>query len=316
MKTVLLSSEIHPSGRALLEEKFSVILPEANTQEAFDRRVPEADALVMRTNVKVTGDSLKNAENVKIIVRTGAGVDNIDLAAAWARGITVCNLPALNNVTVAEHAVSMLLSLAKQLPLFDSSVRKGDWKVRAQNLPVELQNKVLGVVGLGAIGFEAARMCSSGFHMKVLAYDPYINAEKCAGAGYEVAKSLEELFSESDFITIHVPSMPETRGMITRELLYSMKKQAYFINCARGDVVDEAALYEVLRDGIIAGAAVDVFSTEPPSADCPFFGLSNILLSPHAAALAKETAERASVEACVQVIDFLEGRIPKNIYKR
>jgi D-3-phosphoglycerate dehydrogenase / 2-oxoglutarate reductase len=312
-KKILISQKIDPAGLALFGDGYEVIAPEGFTQESFDALVMDADAIVLRTNVRVSSQVIAGARNLKIISRTGAGVDNVDLEAAKKKGVAVCNLPALNTVSVAEHTVSLLFAAAKRLPLLDRGVRNGEWTAtRNLNAPVELRDKTLGVVGLGAIGSEVAKICHLGLGMRILAYDPYAAPHRFDG--YEATDNLMQIAEECDAVTLHVPGMPSTNGMIGRRFISAMKPGAILINCARGSVVDEAALIEALQAGTIAGAALDAFQAEPLPAGHPFMSMGNVILTPHAAALTQETATRAAVEACSQVKDFLEGRTPPHIY--
>lgn len=309
MKRIVVSQKINPKGLAVFGEGYEIVCPEGFTQEAFDREVLTADAVILRTNLKVKGDVIRAAENLKVVSRTGAGVDNVDLAAAKERGVVVCNLPALNNIAVAEHTVALLMAAAKSLPLLDGAVRAGAWaKTRNLNKPLELRGKTLGVVGLGAIGAEVARICSMGLGMKILAFDPYAAPERFAG--YTETRDLMRVAGESDFVTLHVPGMPATEGMIGADFLAAMKPEAILVNCARGMLVDESALVEALKTGKIAGAAMDAFIDEPLPEGHPFLSMENVLLTPHAGALTKETVVRAAVEACQQAKDVLEGREP------
>ena len=313
MTRILLSQEIHPDGRKILDGRFDVFLPDDPSQEAFARAAVEAEGIILRTTSHVTAGIIAAAPKLKIVSRTGAGVDNVDLDAATARGILVCNLPAVNNLSVAEHAIAMIMSLAKDLPAMDRAVRVGAWKERNAGRAVELEGKTLGIVGMGNIGSLVARKCCLGLGMKILAYDPYV-ADKFAAEDYRFVSGLAELFAEADFVSLHCPNIPETRNMITRELLFSMKSGAWIVNCARGGVVNEEALYEVLREKRIAGAALDVFSAEPPPPDSPLVKLENVIVSPHAAALTKEATVRMSTEAAQVVLDFFAGKKPRYIY--
>jgi D-3-phosphoglycerate dehydrogenase len=313
MTRILLSQEIHPEGRKIIDGKFDIVLPPDTSQEALEAAVKDAEGIILRTTSAVTRKVIDAAPKLKIVSRTGAGVDNVDVAAATERGILVCNLPAVNNLSVAEHAVAMIMSLAKALPAMDRSVRGGNWKFRNTNAAVELEGKTLGIVGMGNIGSLVAKKCRHGLGMRILAYDPF-TADKFKAEDYEFSPNLDRLFAEADFVTLHCPNIPETRGMVTRELLRSMKGSAYFVNCARGGVVDEAALVEVLKEKRIAGAGIDVFETEPPAIDNGLLGLENVILSPHAAALTKEASIRMSVEAAVAVADYFAGRPPKHVY--
>jgi len=314
-KTIVLSQAIHQKGMELIEKDYNVRVPSELSQEAFDKAALEADAIVLRTNVHVSGEVIRNAPNLKIISRTGAGVDNIDHEACAEKGVLICNLPAANNISVAEHAVSMLLTLAKCLPLMDKSVRSKDgWLVRNKNYPVEVNGKTLGVLGLGAIGSITARICQEGLRMKILAYDPF--ADKANFPDYEITEDLDEIFTRSEFITLHIPSLPSTNGLVNSRLLSLMKPEAILINCARGGVVDYDALYEALRDKKISAAGLDVFPHEPPAIDDKLLSLPNVIVSPHSAALTKEASIRMHTDACRQIISFFETGKPLWVYDR
>lgn len=314
-KTIVLSQAIHQKGMELIEKDYNVRVPSELSQEAFDKAALEADAIVLRTNVHVSGEVIRNAPNLKIISRTGAGVDNIDHEACAEKGVLICNLPAANNISVAEHAVSMLLTLAKCLPLMDKSVRSKDgWLVRNKNYPVEVNGKTLGVLGLGAIGSITARICQEGLRMKILAYDPF--ADKANFPDYEITEDLDEIFTRSEFITLHIPSLPSTKGLVNSRLLSLMKPEAILINCARGGVVDYDALYEALRDKKISAAGLDVFPHEPPAIDDKLLSLPNVIVSPHSAALTKEASIRMHTDACRQIISFFETGKPLWVYDR
>lgn len=313
MTKILLSQEIHPQGRKLLEGKFQIVLPSDTSQEALEAAVQDVEAIILRTTSAVTPEVIAAAPKLKIISRTGAGVDNVAVDAATERGILVCNLPRVNALSVAEHAVSLMMSLAKDLPAMDRAVRGDRWKERNAGAAVELEGKTLGIVGMGGIGSLVAGKCSAGLGMKILAYDPYVR-DQFGDKDYEFAPSLEDLFARADVVSLHCPNIPETKGMVTRDLLFAMKPNAYFINCARGEVVDEEALIDLLKERRIAGAGLDVFSREPPGADNPLLGLDNVILSPHSAALTQEATVRMSTEAAQAVIDFFEGGRPKFIY--
>lgn len=313
MKKILLSQKIHPTGLALLEKKYEVITAPDCTEETMLKLSKDVNAIILRTTSKVDRAVIENARNLEIISRTGAGVDNVDIEAASERNILVCNLPRANNLSVCEHAIALMMTCAKSLPYMQEGVRQGNWKARNAGTPVEIEGKTLGVVGMGHIGSLVAKKCHDGLGMKILAYDPYV-VEKYKDYDYRFCGSLSELFAESDFITLHCPNLPETKGMVTRELLYSMKPDAYLINTARGTVVDESALIDLLKEGKIAGAGLDVFEKEPPDADNPLLQMGNVVVSPHSAALTKEATVRMSYEAAEAVDDLFSGKTPKYIY--
>lgn len=311
MIKVLLSQEIHPAGKQLLEDKFEVITAPDTSQETTIKIVKDVNAIILRTASKITRQVIENAPELKIISRTGAGVDNIDVQAASEKGIIVCNQPGINNLSVCEHAISMMMHLSKQLGRMDKSVRNGNWNIRNANISVELEDKILGVVGMGRIGSLVAKKCSEGLNMKILAYDPYIRDE--LKNNYEFT-SLENLFKKSDFITVHCPNTPETKGMITEALLNSMKPSSYIINTSRGDIVDEEGLIKILKGKRIAGAGIDVFHKEPVDLDSELLKLDNVVLSPHSAAMTKEATIKMAVGAAKAVIDLFSGKMPKNVY--
>jgi D-3-phosphoglycerate dehydrogenase / 2-oxoglutarate reductase len=316
IQKVLLSEASQDTGVDLLKSKgLEILVPAENSQEAFEAQLPEAEGIVLRTNVQMNAQAIAKAPGLKIMARTGAGVDNVDVEAATERGILVCNLVGINSVSVAEHALSFILSLGKQLPFYDKAMRDGEWQLRRSKAGMELEGKVLGVAGIGNIGARVAKMCYEGLGMKVLAFDPYAK-EKFADYDYTFVDDLEALFSQADFVTLHLPSLPETKGVVNEQLLGVMKPTAYLINTARGDVIDEEALAGALREKQIAGAALDVYGEEPPAKDHPFVGLSNVILTPHVASLTKEVTVKASYGAAKAIVDYAEGRTPDFVYNR
>jgi D-3-phosphoglycerate dehydrogenase len=311
MTKLLLSQAIHPDARKLLEGGFNVTTLESSLPDSLRHAASAVEGIILRTNVAVSGDIIAAAPELKIISRTGAGVDNVDVAAATKRGILVCNTPTANNLSVVEHTVAFILSLAKDLGAMDRAVRNGNWKLRNSGRPMELAGKTLGVVGMGRIGSSVARKCRDGFDMKILAHDPY--APPALKDEFAFSGSLEALFGESDFITLHCPNIPETKGMVNRALLGAMKKSAFIVNCARGGVIDEDALIAALKAKSIAGAALDVFAEEPPLGS-ELLTLDNVICSPHSAALTGEASVRVAVEAARAVVDFFAGKRPEHIF--
>jgi D-3-phosphoglycerate dehydrogenase len=311
---VVISQAVPPEAHNLLADRFDVVLPDALGQEPFERAALDADAIVLRTNVTITRAFLEKARKLKIISRTGAGADNVDYDACVEKNVLVCTLPGINNVSVAEHAVGMMAALAKYFPLMDRSIREPEgWAVRRSNLPAELREKTVGIVGMGSIGSLVADICYHGFHMQVLAYDPFLQPEKYPL--YRFTSDLQDLFASSDFITLHLPSLPSTRHVVMKDLLRVMQPHAFLINCARGDIVDSAALYESLQSRQIAGAGLDVFEEEPPKCDDRLLALPNVLATPHCAGLTKEAALRMSTEACRQIVAYFETGKPLWVYQ-
>src|SRR5271154_6833220 len=262
---------------------------------------PGFDGLAIRSAPKVTAKLLEQANGLKVIGRAGIGVDNIDIPAATARGIIVMNTPFGNSITTAEHAITLMLALARQIPEADASTRAGKWE-KNKFLGVEIFGKTLGVVGCGNIGSIVADR-AMGMKMKVIAYDPYLSDERALDLGVEKI-GLEELLRRADFITLHTPLTEKTRNIINAETLKLTKKGLRLINCARGGLVDEEALFEALSTGRIAGAALDVFATEP-AADSPLFALPNVVCTPHLGAATTEAQENVALQIAEQMSDYL-----------
>src|ERR1043165_8179197 len=260
------------------------------------------EGLIVRSETKVTAELLDATNTLRVIGRAGVGVDNIDVPAATIRGVVVMNAPNGNTITTAEHTVAMLVSLARSIPQASSSLKAGRWD-RKKFIGVELQGKTLGIVGLGRIGrVVASRARAMG--MQIVAYDPFIAPEQARDLEIELA-SLDEVYARADFVTVHTPLTPETRGLIDREVFAKMKKGARIINCARGGLVDEAALQEAIGNGTIAGAALDVFMQEPPAPDHPLLNLDQVIVTPHLGASTTEAQEGVAFTVAEQMRDFL-----------
>ncbi len=263
------------------------------------------EALIVRSQTKVTSDIIDAADNLLVIARAGVGVDNIDVDAATRRGILVVNSPEGNIVSTAEHAIAMLLALARQIPKADSQLHAGVWNRQLKGL--EIRNKTLGIIGLGRVGTEVAQL-AKGLRMSVIAYDPVISEARADRLGVQLVE-LETLLATSDFITVHVPLNSSTRGLIGREQLKLMKPTSMLVNCARGGIVDEDALYDALNEGLLAGAAIDVFSREPAQ-DNILLKSDKVITTPHLAASTVEAEESASTEVAEQVVAVLRGHPP------
>ena len=273
-------------------------LPPSELREALN----DCEGLIVRSETKVTSELLDAAGRLRVIGRAGVGVDNIDVSAATIRGIVVMNAPDGNTITTAEHTIALLISLARSIPQASSSLKAGRWD-RKKFIGVELQGKTLGVVGLGRIGrVVAARARAMG--MQIVAYDPFIAPEHARDLEIDLA-SLDEVYACADFLTVHTPLTPETRSLIDREAFSKMKKGAYIINCARGGLVDEEALYEAIIEGTIAGAALDVFTQEPPPAEDKLLQLDQVIVTPHLGASTKEAQEGVAFTVAEQMRDFL-----------
>ena len=259
------------------------------------------DALIVRSATKVTADVIQTGKKLKVIGRAGVGVDNVDVEAATAQGVVVMNTPTGNTITTAEHTMSLLLAIAKNVPQAVDSLKRRRWE-KGKYLNIELYNKTLGIIGLGRIGSEVAKR-AKGFAMRVIAYDPFISAEVASRIGVELTDP-EEIYRQADFITLHVPLGPDTSHMINRETISRMKLGVRIVNCARGGIIDEEALYEAMITGHVAGAAFDVFENEP-STDSPLLSLENFISTPHLGAATVEAQENVAVAIAQQVADYL-----------
>jgi D-3-phosphoglycerate dehydrogenase / 2-oxoglutarate reductase len=304
MPKVLISDALSSAAVAIFKERGLEVEFQPNLGKDKDKlaaAINGYDGLAIRSATKVTAKMLERAQNLKVIGRAGIGVDNVDIPAATARGIIVMNTPFGNSITTAEHAISLMLALARQIPEADASTRAGKWE-KNKFLGVEIFGKTLGVVGCGNIGSIVADR-ALGMKMKVVAYDPYLSAERALDLGVEKVE-LEELLRRADFITLHTPLTDKTRNIINGESLALTKKSVRLINCARGGLVDEAALFEALDCGRIAGAALDVFVTEPAT-DSPLFKLPNVVCTPHLGASTTEAQENVALQIAEQMSDYL-----------
>jgi D-3-phosphoglycerate dehydrogenase len=301
---VLISDALSPAAVAIFKERgievdFQPAL--GKDKDKLAATIDGFDGLAIRSATKVTAKILEQAKSLKVIGRAGIGVDNVDIPAATARGIIVMNTPFGNSITTAEHAITLMLSLARQIPEADASTRAGKWE-KNKFLGVEIFGKTLGVIGCGNIGSIVADR-ALGMKMKVIAYDPYLSDERALNLGVEKVE-LDELMRRADFITLHTPLTDKTSNIINAESLALTKKSVRLINCARGGLIDEAALFEALKSGRVAGAALDVFATEP-AAESPLFGLHNVVCTPHLGASTTEAQENVALQIAEQMSDYL-----------
>ncbi len=304
----LLYEEIHEEGKSLLREKGEIVFASSIEEDSLINEVKSVDAIIIRANGKVTRRIIDHAPKLKVIGRHGVGVENIDLEAATEKGIWVVNTPEANDLSVAEHFFGLTLMLSKKLKKADIALREGRWQARYEYIGNELHGKTLGILGFGRIGKAIGRTGYKGFDMKVLYYDT-IRYEEMEAEIHAEKVGLEELLRRSDFISINLPMLPETRHLIKEEEFMKMKPTAYIINLARGPIWDEKALYKVLKEGMIAGAGADVFEIEPTPKDNPLFELDNFIGTPHMAAHTEEALRRMSLVA-EDVIRILEGKLP------
>ena len=303
---ILVTDVIAEEAMELLKKNHEVTFKDI-TGEELAREIAPYHALMVRSGTKVTAEAINNAENLIVIGRAGIGVDNIDVKAATRNGIKVVNSPTGATISVAELTIGHMISLARRLPKADRTTRAGEW-AKKKLKGVELNGKTLGLIGCGNIGRVVAKYARA-LNMSVIGYDPYISKEKLEEEGIEKVESVGEVMERADFISIHVPHTPETHHLINGEMLSKMKTSAYIINCARGGVVDEKALYNALKENKIAGAALDVYEEEPAK-DNPLFELDNAVFTPHIGASTKEGQIRAGTICAEQILKVLEGKEP------
>jgi D-3-phosphoglycerate dehydrogenase / 2-oxoglutarate reductase len=309
---ILMSQPIHEAGIKLITDQGYVArVAQDFTEGTLIKEVQDADGFLVRT-AEIPASVINAGKVLKVIARHGVGYDNIDVKAATARKIPVCITPRANALSVAEHVIALMLALAKRVLPFDAATRKNEWEIRNSYSAFDLDGKTLGILGMGRVGRLVCQKAKAAFNMEILAYDPLVPKEAMEKAGARVA-AISEILKASDFVTLHVPSLAETKGLIGAAQLKTMKRSAFLINCARGPIVDEAALVAALKDGTIAGAGLDVFDPEPPKADNPLFRLPNVVLSPHSAGLTVECVIRMATHAAQAIIDVLEGRRPEGV---
>ena len=306
---VLVSDTISPKGLNILEKAgLQVNLKTGLNPEELKKEIVRYDAIIVRSATKVTADVINYAKKLRVIGRAGSGLDNIDKTAATKRGIVVMNTPGGNTITTAEHTMSLILSMARQIPRATASMKQGKWE-KGKFTGVEIYNKTLGIIGLGAIGAQVAKM-AQGMGMSVITYDPYLSEEKAKTLGVKIT-GLEDLMKRSDFITIHTPLTKETKGLINAKRIATMKKGVRIVNSARGGIVDEEALYEALKSGKVAAAALDVFEKEPPMGN-RLLELDNVIATPHLGAATAEAQENVAIAIAEQVADYLKTGTIKN----
>lgn len=305
---VVLAEPIAGPGVELLRSHARVELAVDKSREELLGMLGDAAALVVRSATEVDAEMIAAGPNLRVIGRAGVGVDNIDLDAATEAGILVVNVPQANVTSAAEHTMALLLSQARRIPEADRSLRAGRWE-RSSLQGVELNGKVLGIIGLGRVGMIVAHFASA-FGMRMIGYDPYVSADRARRVGVELV-DLDRLMAESDFVTIHVPRTRETEQLIDAAVLGRAKRGVRIINAARGGIIDEAALADAIREGRVAGAALDVFAAEPTT-ESPLFGLPEVVVTPHLGASTVEAQGKAGVDVARAVVDALEGGLVAN----
>jgi D-3-phosphoglycerate dehydrogenase len=305
---VLVAEPVAPAGVELLQKQPGWEVIVSNPKE-FAQHLADAEALLVRSAVKVTADVLAKAPKLKVIGRAGVGVDNVDLPAATAAGVLVMNTPGGNAVSVAEHTFALMLALARSVPQASASTKSGKWE-KKKFLGNELRDKTLGIVGLGSIGREVVKRARA-FEMRIVVNDPYVSPQILQEYDIEQV-DLRTLYSVSDYITLHVALTPETEHMLDIEAFALMRKGVRIINCARGELIDSKALDHAMREGIVAGAALDVFEEEPPSADNPLFRHETLIASPHIGGSTEEAQEIVGVRIVEQVVEYIRSGVAIN----
>ncbi len=295
---ILVADPLADAGIAALANHHDVDVKTGLGKEEILAIVSAYDAVVVRSQTTIDADVFAAATNLKVVARAGVGLDNVDVEAATRHGVIVCNAPQSNVVSAAEHTVALLLSLARNIPQADAALRAGRWE-RSSWTGTELQDKVLGVLGLGRIGTLVAQRCHA-FGMRLVAYDPFVAPDRAARLGVELLPTVDDVLARADFVTVHLPKTPDTVGMLNADRLALMKPTARLLNVARGGIVVEDDLAEALRNGVIAGAAIDVFEAEPTT-ESPLFALSNAIVTPHLGASTEEAQDKAGT----QVAEFV-----------
>jgi len=306
---VLISDNLSEKGIEILKNAgLDVDVKTGMSADELKACIGEYHGIVIRSATKMTADIIEAASSLKVIGRAGSGLDNVDKVAASKKGIVVMNTPGGNTITTAEHAFAMMMALARNIPQATASMKAGRWE-KKKFMGVELCNKTVGIIGIGNIGAQFAKR-AHGLEMNVIAYDPFLGEDKAKEMGVEKV-DLDELFRRADFITIHTPLTAETKYLINRESISRMKEGVRIINCARGGIVHEQDLYDAIKEGRVAGAALDVFETEPPG-DSPLLGLEQVICTPHLGASTREAQENVAVKVAEQIVDYLVNGTIRN----
>jgi D-3-phosphoglycerate dehydrogenase len=308
---ILIPEKVSADGLALFNDAFEIHQPKKLSAADFLSLIPSYDALIIRSETKVTAEVLAAAKNLKVVARAGVGVDNIDVEAATQHGVIVVNSPSGNIVAAAEHTIALLMAVARNIPGGDRSLRSGGWE-RSKLVGTEVGGKTLGIIGLGKVGLKVGRM-GVGLGMNVIALDPYASTEIAAAANVKLVDDLAALLPVVDFLTIHTPLIASTLDLISKDEFGKMKKTAKILNVARGGVYNEQALLDALNEGTIAGAGLDVFTTEPPAPGSAAESLcrhEKVVATPHLGASTVEAQENVSLDVCTQVLSILTGGLP------
>jgi len=305
MPRILLSHRLYKDGMDVLNGKGDIVIANNGNSDEILEDLQNSDAFILRIG-KIDRKALLQCERLKVIARPGVGVDSVDVSTATERGIPVVIAPRANSRSVAEHALALILATAKNIVDSDVQTRLGNFAVREKYAAIELLGKSVGIVGFGNIGKEVARLCGA-LGMSVHVYDPFVNENDIIKSGFRYHANLAELLRESDVVSLHIPSTPETKGLIGHNELASMKSTSFLINCSRGDLIDEDALCVALREKTIAGAGLDVLKDEPMKAGHPLFAFDNLVVTPHLAAQTREATAKGVVMAAEGTLAILRG---------
>ncbi len=313
MKKIVVVQPVHSIGMGILQTGGQVVIPSGTSDQEIIAVAGDAEALVVRLT-NVSASLIDAMPSLKVIGRNGVGVDNIDIGAATKRRIAVINTPGTNSNSVAEYVIAAFMALHKKLVPLDRHVRNGEWHFRDHCRGVDLQEKTIGIIGMGQIGTILATKCKVGLGMNVLVYDPFMSAEYITSHGAMVAESMDALLRVSDVVSLHIPLTQSTRNLFDGQTLRSMKRGAVLVNASRGGIIDEQALVQVLTEGHLSGAALDVFGEEPPVGDSLLWNAPNLLVTPHIAGLTEDAAARTSEVMAKDVVAVLRGENPVNLY--
>lgn len=306
MYKIVISHPLYKDGMDLLHGKAELIIPNNGDSDQIIEQLREADAFILRIG-KIDGKAIEQCPKLKVITRPGVGYDSVDVAAATKHGIPVVLCPSSNHRAVAEHTLSMLFACSKNLVESVTETRSGNYNIRNRYVAVDVFNKTLVILGFGRIGREVARMCSC-LDMKIAIYDPYVNRDEVVALGYSYYEDLCGAIAAGDFISIHMPSSPSTKGMLSEAQFAAMKPTAFLLNAARGDIIDEPVLIEYLTKGLIAGAGLDLLTEDPMPKNHPLMEMNNVVLTPHMAAQTKETVSKMVIMAANGTLAVLNGQ--------
>jgi D-3-phosphoglycerate dehydrogenase len=310
VKKILLSEPIDDAGIRVLEGKAEIVISPEPTERALGSIINDVDALIIRTAGQVTREMIQKATRLKVVSRTGGGLNNVDIQAATDYNVVVCGVKGPQDRLVAEHTLFLIGALAKRFFYLHSQIRSGNFKSRFEYRPEGLADKRVGLIGLGRIGRRVAEICANAFNMEVWAHDPYVDPQTLKGAGIALKSDMAEVIRTADFLSLHVPLTEDTRGLMGKDQFDQMKPTAFVINTSRGEVIQEAALVNALQNNKIAGAGLDVFEKEPPEAHHPLFQMDNVIATPHTAALTKDVVAKLAEGSAENVLNVLGGKKP------